>query len=35
MHGREAYKGSRIMGGCYLDQEDFSSKARVMQVDID
>ncbi|XP_076033723.1 trimethyllysine hydroxylase [Oratosquilla oratoria] len=32
MHGRAAYSGNRIMGGCYLDEDDFASKARILNV---
>ncbi|XP_068204238.1 trimethyllysine dioxygenase, mitochondrial [Palaemon carinicauda] len=35
MHGRNKYVGSRIMGGCYLDNDGFTSKARTVGVPLD
>lgn len=35
MHGRAAFSGRRIMGGCYLDNDDFNSKALVLGIDVD
>ncbi|KAK7086523.1 hypothetical protein SK128_012504 [Halocaridina rubra] len=34
MHGRNAYSGPRIMGGCYISNDDFTSKARVLGIQI-
>ncbi|XP_071552454.1 trimethyllysine dioxygenase, mitochondrial isoform X1 [Panulirus ornatus] len=34
MHGRASYQGERIMSGCYLDNDDFTSKARVLGVQL-
>ncbi|RZF40007.1 hypothetical protein LSTR_LSTR002410 [Laodelphax striatellus] len=32
LHGRASYKGSRILGGCYVSMGDFLSKARMLKV---
>ncbi|CAL4068948.1 unnamed protein product [Meganyctiphanes norvegica] len=35
MHGRASYSGPRIMGGCYLANDSFTSKARVLGVPLE
>ncbi|XP_066952067.1 trimethyllysine dioxygenase, mitochondrial [Macrobrachium rosenbergii] len=35
MHGRNKYSGPRVMGGCYLDNDGFTSKARTLEVALD
>lgn len=32
MHGRSAFEGKRIMGGCYLSRDEWLSKARMLAV---
>lgn len=34
MHGRNTYSGPRIMGGCYLSNDAFTSKARTLGVQL-
>ncbi|XP_042203537.1 trimethyllysine dioxygenase, mitochondrial-like [Homarus americanus] len=35
MHGRANFTGARFMCGCYLDNDDFCSKARVLEVQLE
>ncbi|XP_037779925.1 trimethyllysine dioxygenase, mitochondrial-like [Penaeus monodon] len=35
MHGRAAFSGKRVMGGCYLDNDDFLSKANVLGINFE
>lgn len=30
LHGRAAYTGRRVVGGCYLSRDGYMSKARVL-----
>ncbi|XP_053655529.1 trimethyllysine dioxygenase, mitochondrial [Cherax quadricarinatus] len=35
MHGRSNFSGMRAMTGCYLDNEEFTSKARSLNIQLD
>lgn len=35
MHGRKSFTGPRVMSGCYLSNDDFTSKARVLGLQLE
>nr|XP_045612214.1 trimethyllysine dioxygenase, mitochondrial-like [Procambarus clarkii] len=35
MHGRANFTGTRTMSGCYLDNDEFTSKARILKVQME